>query len=70
MTNGFTHRYHLVESTLIYRGIRCDFKNLFHFSMKFLYANRITPNGTPRSAASDLGQFHLPVSNKMDARLR
>ena len=33
MTNGFTHRYHLVESTLIFRGFRCDFKILFHFSM-------------------------------------
>ena len=25
MTNGFTHRYHLGESTFIFRGIRGDF---------------------------------------------
>ena len=36
MTNGFTHHYHLGESTLIFEGFRCDFKILFHFSMKFL----------------------------------
>ena len=40
LTNGFTHHYHLGESTLIFRGFRCDIKILHHFSMKFLQANR------------------------------
>ena len=25
LTNGFSHHYHLVESTSVLRGIRCDF---------------------------------------------
>ena len=43
---------------------------LSHFSMKFLGANRIAPDGTPRSAASHLGLFCLPMSHKRDARLK
>ena len=42
---------------------------LSHFSMKFLCANRIVPDGTPRSAASHLGLCCLPMSHKKDARL-
>ena len=38
--------------------------------MKILEANRIAPDGTPRSAASHLGLFCLPMSNKRDARLK
>ena len=37
--------------------------------MKVLLANRIAPDGTPRSAASHLGLFCLPVTHKRDARL-
>ena len=37
--------------------------------MKFLCANRIAPDGTPRSAASHLGLYCLPMSHKRDARL-
>ena len=70
LTNGFSHHYHLGQSTLIIRGIRSDFEFLFHFSMKFLLANRIAPDGTPRSAASHLGLFCLPMSHKRDARLK
>ena len=40
-----------------------------YFSMKFFCANRITPDGTLRSAASHLGLFCLPMSHKKDARL-
>ena len=40
------------------------------FSMKFLCANRIAPDGTPRSAASHLGLCCLPMSHKRDARLK
>ena len=62
LTNGFSHYYHLGESTFIFRGVRCDFKFLSHFSVKFLKANRIAPDGTPRSAASHLGLNCLPMS--------
>ena len=70
MTNGFSHHYLLDESTFIFRGVRTDFEFLSHFSMKILYANRIAPDGTPRSAASHLGLFCLPMSHKRDARLK
>ena len=36
LMNGFSHHYHLDESTSIFRGFRCDFKFLFRFSLKFL----------------------------------
>ena len=31
MTNGFSNRFHLGESTFIFRGIRSDFEFLFLF---------------------------------------
>ena len=37
--------------------------------MKFMWANRIAPDGMPRFAASNLGLFCLPMSHKKDARL-
>ena len=37
--------------------------------MKFMSANRIAPDGTPRFALSHLGLFCLPMSHKKDARL-
>ena len=37
--------------------------------MKVLYANRIAPDGTPRSAALHLGLCCLPMSHRRDARL-
>ena len=43
---------------------------LSHFSMKFLRANRIAPDGALRSAASHLGLFCLPMSHKRDDRLK
>ena len=33
LTNGFSHRYQLDESTFIFRGVRSDFEILFSFSM-------------------------------------
>ena len=45
LTNGFSHRYHLGESTFIFRGVRSFFYFLSYFSMKFLCANRIAPDG-------------------------
>ena len=71
LTNGFSHYYHLGESTFIFRGIRSDFQFLNKFLMKILLANRIAPDGTPHSAASShLGLFCLPMSHKRDARLK
>ena len=67
--NGFSHRYQLSESTFIFSGVRSDFYLLSHFSMKFLCANRIAPDGTPRFAASHLGLYCLPMSHKRDDRL-
>ena len=69
-SNGLSHPYHLDEPIFIFRGIRSGFSFLFHFSMKFLKANIIAPDGTPRFAASHLGLFCLPKSHKKDARLK
>ena len=55
---------------VIFRGIRSDFQFLNKFLMKIRLANRIAPDGTPRSAASHLGLFCLPMSHKRDARLK
>ena len=55
--NGFTHHYHLGDSTLIFRGFRCDFKILFNLSMEFLFKSK------------HLGLYCLPMSYKKDARL-
>ena len=69
LINGFSHPYQLGEATFFFRGVRSDFYLLSHFSMKFLCANKIAPDGTPRSAASHLGLYCLPMSLKRDARL-
>ena len=69
LTNGFSHYYYLRVSAFIFRGFKCDFKNLFHFSTKFLLANSIAPDGTPRSAASHMGLYCLPMSHKKEASL-
>ena len=57
------------ESTFILRVVRSDFRFLSHFSINFLYANRTAPDGTPRSAASHLGLYCLPITHKKDTRL-
>ena len=54
-TNGFFHHYQLDESTFIFRGVRSDFYFSSDFSMKFLCANRIAPDGTPRSCGVTSG---------------
>ena len=46
-----------------------NFKFLSHFSMKFSYATRIAPDGTPRFAASHLGLYCLPMPHNKDGRL-
>ena len=51
-------------STFIFRVVRSDLYFLSHFSMKFSCVNRIAPDGTPRSAASHLGLYCLPMSHK------
>ena len=69
LTNGFSHHNQLDESTFFFRGVRSDFYFLSDFSMKFLCANRIALDGTPRSAASHLGLCCLPMPHKMTTRL-
>ena len=59
----------LYESIFSFRGIRCDFLFLSHFSMKIMQANRIALDGTPRFAVSHPRLFCLLMSNKKDARL-
>ena len=54
LTNAFAHYYHLDESTFILGDIRSDFKFLFTFSLNFLLANTIAPDGTPH-----LGLFYF-----------
>ena len=39
---------------------------ILNFYLIFLEANRIAPEGTPRSAASHLGLYCLPMSHKMN----
>ena len=68
VTNGLSNPYHLDESTFVLRDIRSNFTFLFHFSMKFLQANRIAPDGTPHFTASHLGLFSMPMSHKKGAR--
>ena len=63
MTNGLAHHYTLGESTVICRGIGSNFEFSFYL-MKILQANRIVPDGTPPSAASHLGLYCLPTSQK------
>ena len=67
--NGFTHRYQLGASTVIFRGVRKDFDFFSPFFMKFFKANRIALDGMPRSVASHLGLYCLPMSHKEDAWL-
>ena len=69
VTNGFSHPYHLDESTFILRGFRGHVSFLFHFSMKIMSANRIAPDGKPRFAVSYLELYCLPLSHKKDTRL-
>ena len=59
VTNGQVHHYHFDESIFIrgVRGFKCGFQISFHVSMKYLYANRIAPEGTQHSVASYLGEM-------------
>ena len=52
MSNGLAHHFHLDKSTFIFREIRVDF---FTFQAIPLSKQNIAPDGTPRSAVSDLG---------------
>ena len=69
LTNGFSHCYQLDESTFILGVLGVIFIFYLYFLMKFLCANRIAPDGTPRFAASHLGLCCLPMPHKRDARL-
>ena len=52
-----------------FKGLGSTFSLSFHVLMKFISANRIAQDGTPKFAASHLRLFCLPMSHKMDARL-
>ena len=67
VTNGLSHPYHFDESTFAFRGIRSDF--FFHFSMKFMKANRTASDETPHFAVSHLGLFCLSMSNKNERQV-
>ena len=71
VTNGLSHHYHLDESTFILGEARVifNFYCIFRWNSGNLAANRIAPDGTPRSSASHLGLFCLLLSYKKDARL-
>ena len=57
--NGFSKPNHLDESTFIFS---CFF--FISFFDEYQVANRIAKDGAPRLAASNLGLFCLPMSNK------
>ena len=63
VTNGFSHPYYLDEIIFIFRDIGSNISFLFHFSMKFVSANRIAPDGMPSFSASHLGLFCLHMSH-------
>ena len=69
VTNGLSHTYQMDESTFNFKRSGSDFSFLFHFSMKFVSANRIASDGTPRFAVSHLGILCLPMSHRKDTRL-
>ena len=50
--------------TSIFKGVTSEFKFSYKFLMKILLANRIAPDGMPRCAASHLGLYCLPMSQK------
>ena len=45
MTNGFSHHYHLGESSFSFRSARSVVSFLSHFSMNFRLANRMPKMG-------------------------
>ena len=59
-------------SPLLFWGIKGNSKFSFSykFLMKFLSANRIDPDGKPRSAASHLELYYMPMSHKKGVRLK
>ena len=52
VANGLSNPYYLDESIFILSGVSSNFSFLSHFSMKFMEANRIAPEGTPCFAVS------------------
>ena len=64
LTNGFSHHYLLGESVSFLGVIFIYFYFLSHFSMKFLCANRIAPDGTPRSAVTSGAMLFAFVPQK------
>ena len=67
VTNGLSYPYHFDESTFIFSDIRSDFS--FSFFDEIYINKQNGPNGMTRFAASYMGLFSLPMSQKKDARL-
>ena len=63
MTNGLAHYYQLGDLTVILGALEVIFKSCIPFLVK-CQTNRIVPDGTPRSAASHLGLYCLPIAHK------
>ena len=63
LTNGFAHPYHLGDPTSILgaSGLILIFTSFFDENP---FSKRIAPDGAPRSAASQLGLYFLPMSHK------
>ena len=54
---------------ILIKGVSCRFSLLLCFTeIPVFHANRVDPDQTPPSAASDLGLHCLPMSHLWDAR--
>ena len=69
VTNGLSLPYQMGVSIFIFSGNRKSSSFLFYFFDENHVNKQIAPDGTLRFAASHLGLFCLPMSNKKDARL-
>ena len=65
LPSELVHPYQLDKSISKFMGVRCIFSFLYYFEYKFMQANSEDPDQTPRSAASNLGLYCLPRSQKM-----
>ena len=71
MTNGFFPHYHLVESTLLFRGIRSDFLLFIPFFDEITFSKQNSPRWDAAFCGVTSGaiDYCLPMFNKKDARL-
>ena len=67
LTNGFSHHYHLGQSTFIIRGIRSDFEFLFFDEIPLSKQN--SPRWDAAFCGVTSGAILFAYVHKMDARL-